>query len=144
MGSLHASNELKNENTEMPIYKDLNIITASDAGRNKSSGRKNLPDLISIFLFLSVLILCFFETFLWLHYKYSFKDSYYSHGYLVPFVSGYLIYLKRDHLKRQTIQPKNMGLLLICISLVCHMGISNCSHPIFPTNIPRFYDTTTK
>ena len=105
----------------MPTHKALSTDLVSNGEQNKSNDWNIFSELFLIFPLLVLFTFCFFDTFLWLHYKYSFKDSYYSHGYLVPFVSGYLVYLKRDHLKRQTLQPKNIGLIIICLSLLSHL-----------------------
>ena len=66
-------------------------------------------------------IFCYYHTFLWLHYKYSYQDSYYSHGYLIPFVSAFLIYKKRHVLKRTEISSSSFGLVIIIPALILHI-----------------------
>lgn len=41
----------------------------------------------------------------------------YSHGYFIPFISVYMIYMIRGRLAEQPIQPANSGLLLIAFGL---------------------------
>ena len=65
-------------------------------------------------------IMCYFSTFQWLNHKYSVTDSYYSHGYLVPFIVIYLIYIKRDQLSRKPIQDP-LGYALIGAALIVHV-----------------------
>lgn len=70
---------------------------------------------------LTSFIACYYSTFGWLHYKYSYVDSYYSHGYMIPFISAYLIYSMRDKLKDISCSGNNLGLSIILFSLVCHI-----------------------
>lgn len=48
-----------------------------------------------------------------LHAKYSEIDSYYSHGYLIPLVSGFIIWHKRDRLKPLRVVPSPPGLWVL-------------------------------
>jgi exosortase len=66
-------------------------------------------------------ILCYLPTFIWLNQKFSGLDSYYSHGYLIPFVTAYLIYLKRNELKAIKPSSSAAGLWLIIAALVIHV-----------------------
>ena len=66
-------------------------------------------------------IVCYYQTFLWLHYKYSQQDSYYSHGYLIPFVSAALIYLGKGKLGTLEKASDSIGLGLIIFALLIHM-----------------------
>ncbi|MBI5150107.1 MAG: exosortase [Candidatus Omnitrophica bacterium] len=66
-------------------------------------------------------ILTYIPTFLWMWDRWFARDSYYSHGILVPFVSGYLIWQMRDELAR--IKPKRspLGMPLIVTGLFIHV-----------------------
>jgi exosortase len=66
-------------------------------------------------------IFCYLPTFFWLNGKFSGQDSYYSHGYLVPFVTAYLIYLKRNELKAIRPSSSAVGLWLIIAALIIHV-----------------------
>jgi len=86
--------------------------------------RKSIPLQKNYFLYvllLTVFILSYYHTFSWLHYKYSLEDSYYSHGYLIPFISAYLIYLKRDKLKAIERSSDIFGLLILIFALLIHI-----------------------
>ncbi len=48
-------------------------------------------------------------------------DSYYSHGFLVPFVSGYLIWLKKEELVQAKKSGSWLGLLLIVTAVLIHI-----------------------
>ncbi len=55
------------------------------------------------------------------------KDGYYSHGYLVPFLAGYIIYLCKDKLTTTNMKPSLWGLpwVIVAVGLV---AISKLSH----------------
>lgn len=56
-----------------------------------------------------------------LHAKYSEIDSYYSHGYLVPLVSGFIIWHKRDRLKPLRGVPSPSGLWVLGGGLLVYL-----------------------
>jgi exosortase len=66
-------------------------------------------------------ILCYFITFQWLIHKYEAQDSYYSHGYLIPFVCAYLIYLKKKEIGQTEISSNPAGLIFILFALAIHV-----------------------
>ena len=71
---------------------------------------------------IAVLFFCTYYTAIeHLLQRFGARDSYYSHGYLVPFVSAYLIWLKRK--KLAAIQPEGSfwGLFLVIIGLFVHI-----------------------
>lgn len=46
------------------------------------------------------------------------KDDNYSHGFLVPFIAGYIAYMRKDSLVSAEVRPTNAGLGVICLGLV--------------------------
>ncbi len=58
-------------------------------------------------------ILTYLPDFVILHAKYSENDSYYSHGYLIPLVSGFVIWHKRNTLKGMRVAPSEAGLWIL-------------------------------
>ncbi|MFH1642297.1 MAG: exosortase/archaeosortase family protein [Nanoarchaeota archaeon] len=78
------------------------------------------------FLSSSILALClvvfiYNTTFIWLYERYTAVDSYYSHGFLIPFVSLLLIWLKRNEFKDYLFKSDRFGLILIIIALTMHV-----------------------
>lgn len=72
-------------------------------------------------LLLTAFALCYYHTFFWLHYKYSQQDSYYSHGYLIPIITIYLIYRKRTELRVINRSSDISGLAIIICALLLHI-----------------------
>ncbi|MRR07829.1 MAG: exosortase A [Deltaproteobacteria bacterium] len=85
-----------------------------------------LLGLVSLGLFLYA----YHETFLWLVERYDNPDSHYSHGYLIPFICGYLVWLKRKELAELPQSSSRMGLALIIGALLVHVA-SVWTHTFF-------------
>ena len=49
------------------------------------------------------------------------NEQEYSHGFLVPFVSGYLVWAKRDLLKATPLRPTSWGLGLMVVALAVYI-----------------------
>ncbi|MDY6964988.1 MAG: exosortase/archaeosortase family protein [Halobacteriota archaeon] len=47
-------------------------------------------------------------------------DPYYSHGFLVPLISGYIIFRKREYLIEIEENPSNIGLIFLTSGLLFH------------------------
>lgn len=77
------------------------------------------------FLFAPIIIvlfvLCYHEVMVWWYVRCSGADSYYSHAFLIPFISGFLIWRKKEELSK--IQPEGSlwGFALILFSVVMNI-----------------------
>ena len=78
--------------------------------------------LIFVTLSLACFIYAFHGTFLWLYERYTNPDSHYSHGFLIPLISGYLIWRKREQLKNTVRTSSKIGLALVILALLIHIG----------------------
>jgi exosortase len=85
------------------------------------SRREFMWSMSLILVGVSLFVYIYRETISWLFERYLAEDTYYSHGFLVPFVSGWLIWLKRQELYAIKITSSRWGLALIVISLVIHL-----------------------
>jgi len=61
------------------------------------------------------------STFLWMFERYMGTDSYYSHGFLVPFVSLFFIYQQKDRLQQVELSTSKVGLVVLLFSLLLHI-----------------------
>ncbi len=58
-----------------------------------------------------------------------YADSDYSHGFLIPFISAYIIWTNREKLSRIKIKPDNLGLLVLIIGLFLYvLGITGAEY----------------
>ena len=76
-----------------------------------------------VFLLASLLLFCitYWKTFIWIWERSSAPDSYYSHAFLIPFVSGYLIWRQRSTLLQDKPESSGLGLVLIMLALGLHL-----------------------
>ena len=65
-------------------------------------------------------LILYSPTFQMFIYDWSHDDNY-SHGFLVPFIVGYLIWTKRDDLRMLTPEPSRIGLPLLCVGLALYV-----------------------
>ena len=76
-------------------------------------------------IFLTILLLlfaiCYYPVLTWMYARYMGADSYYSHGFIIPFVSGFLIWQKREQLKNINMEFSWYGLILIIIAVLIHI-----------------------
>lgn len=61
--------------------------------------------------------LLYWHTFSWLANKWA-QDPDYSHGFLIPLISGYVIWSKKEKLKQIKVRPSNWGLIVLILGLL--------------------------
>lgn len=76
--------------------------------------------LVKLIILTVLVIAAYIPTFDWMIDRWSAKDTYYSHGFLVPFISAFIVWLKRKELSKLTIKPLNSGWLLFISGLLIH------------------------
>lgn len=81
-------------------------------------------------LAMAAFVFAYKDTFLWLYGRYTNPDSHYSHGFLVPLISGWLIWQKRDELRALKTSGSAIGLYLAGLALLIHIG-SVWTHTFF-------------
>ncbi len=69
---------------------------------------------------LAGLLFAFWPTVQWMAERFTGIQSYYSHGWLIPFVVGWLIWQRRERLAQQAGRPSLAGLALLISSLLIH------------------------
>ena len=53
--------------------------------------------------------------------RYMAADSYYSHGFIIPFVSGFFIWLKRKEIREEEAEFSRLGLTIVIIAALVHI-----------------------
>jgi exosortase len=69
---------------------------------------------------LFLVILIYHSTFIWLYQRYIADDTYYSHGFLIPVVTGVLIWFKRSQIINIKWEYNFWGLILVISALAIH------------------------
>ncbi len=83
-----------------------------------TSKTTNIYGLIIIAILIAV---TYKVTFLWMYGRYMSADSYYSHGFLVPFVSLFVIYQQKDRLSQTEQKTSSSGLYILLFALLLHL-----------------------
>ncbi len=81
----------------------------------------NKTILIWVGIIAGLLICTYYEAIGHLLQRFEARDSYYSHGYMVPFISAYLVWRKRKELAELPPQGSLWGLSLIVVGLLVHI-----------------------
>ncbi|OGW91258.1 MAG: hypothetical protein A3D28_00460, partial [Omnitrophica bacterium RIFCSPHIGHO2_02_FULL_63_14] len=63
----------------------------------------------------------FWPTFRWMAERFNAPDSFYSHGWLVPLASAWLVWQRREALSRAALAPSYRGLLLLAPAVALHL-----------------------
>ena len=66
-------------------------------------------------------ILTYIPTILWMVDRWGSRDSYYSHGYLVPFVSAFIVWQMRGKLGKLKAEPSNLGWAFFIGGMAIHL-----------------------
>jgi len=66
-------------------------------------------------------LLIYVPSFLWMWERWFARDSYYSHGILIPFVTAFLIWQKRGILRKIMPESSPWGLRLFFIGIAIHL-----------------------
>jgi exosortase len=90
-----------------------------ETGKKIKLNNNNIYLLVGVIITLVILIYRY--TFIWLYERYISADTYYSHGFLVPLVSGFLIWLKRKQFKNINFNYSFLGLMMIVSALIIHL-----------------------
>ncbi|MFH1996482.1 MAG: exosortase/archaeosortase family protein [Candidatus Omnitrophota bacterium] len=76
---------------------------------------------IEIAVIVALLCLVFKPVYGALVYRFTMQDSYYSHGFLIPLISGYLVFKKRDVLRTTEPGSGKAGLIILAAGLIMHV-----------------------
>ena len=80
-----------------------------------------IPTTARLVLIAGLLVGTYWWTFQWMVARWEAPGSYYSHGWLVPLVSGYILWTKRRELKSIRPQASAGGLVLFAGALLLHL-----------------------
>jgi len=64
---------------------------------------------------------CHAETFEWMYIRFTGPDTYYSHGFLVPIISGFFIWRRRSIFRVENFEVSYTGLALMLAGCVIHL-----------------------
>jgi len=77
-------------------------------------------DLIKLIALSGLTLVAYIPTFIWMVDRWSVKDTYYSHGFLVPFISLFIVWTKREKLAALKLSPTSWGWVFFGVGILIH------------------------
>ncbi len=77
-------------------------------------------DIIKLTVLSVLTLVAYIPTFIWMVDRWSVKDTYYSHGFLVPFISLFIAWTKRNELAKLELKPSALGWLFFGAGIFIH------------------------
>jgi exosortase len=77
---------------------------------------------LKIALISILIILTYYQTFIWMEDRWRSASSYYSHGYLVPFITVFLIWRSRSCFQETTFSSSTLGIVLFSTGAFIHIA----------------------
>ena len=81
-------------------------------------------DYLKLFSLIPLLAYAYYPTFVWMVERWSARDSYYGHGFLIPVVTLYWIYKKRQALAALPAEFHPAGLGFLFLGVLMHVASS--------------------
>lgn len=103
----------------------LSILSKNSLEHMKANRPKNRVNpstsYIQLVIIAGVFFLLFHQTIIKLVKDWSIDDNF-SHGFLIPVISAYLIWHRRKDLTKQAFGPSNWGLLVVIAGMMLHIA----------------------
>jgi exosortase len=77
-------------------------------------------DLIKAIILVVLVLVTYIPTFIWMVDRWTVADTYYSHGFLIPLISAFIVWLKRKELVKLKTQPIHLGWLFFGTGIAIH------------------------
>lgn len=116
---MHSTIGIK-ESSNREIEKNFKLLTSAISFKQVFIS-KDLNVKIQAGILGLLFLILYFPIFPMLVYDWE-HDPNYSHGFLIPLVSGYLVWRRRNQLAAQKVNPSNWGLLVIVFGLIMYVA----------------------
>src|SRR3989338_8864754 len=78
-------------------------------------------NIIKFLICVAILLIAYLPTINWMIERWNAEESYYSHGFLIPLISIFLVWQKKDKLAEAKISSDARGIWLIAAGLLAHI-----------------------
>lgn len=84
--------------------------------------KRRMEEYIGWFILSLLLVFMYLSTFRWMYGRFTAEDTYYSHGFLIPFVCGFFVWQRRDEFIERQNDYSWTGFFFIVVALLIHFG----------------------
>ena len=77
-------------------------------------------DTVKMSILSALTLTAYIPTFIWMVERWRERDTYYSHGFLVPLICVFIAWSKRERLKKIAVEPANIGWAFFIIGMAIH------------------------
>lgn len=81
----------------------------------------NRNNLLKFVVSTALLLAAYIPTFIWMWDRWMAKESYYGHGILIPLVSLYFVWQRRELLRKAKVSSQMKGLFIVALGLFVHI-----------------------
>jgi exosortase A len=99
--------------------------------------REKMTNFVSVAIFLSAFVFLYWQTLYGMAVDW-YIDENYSHGFLIPLISGYLVWQRRYTIKSVATSPSNLGLFMVIVGLVIYL-IGNVAGESFTMRVSLLF-----
>jgi exosortase len=83
--------------------------------------RKNILKVIRPIAVIILVIFTYLPTLIWMWERWFAPETYYGHGILIPFISLYIIWQRRQMLKDARVSSEKSGFIIVIVGLFVHI-----------------------
>jgi len=80
--------------------------------------------LLKFALSFALVLVAYLPTLRWFYDRWTYPDSYYGHGFLIPLVSLFIVWQRRHALKEAKLSTNLSGLIIVAVCLFAHLAAS--------------------
>lgn len=99
--------------------------------------REELNSFVAVAIFLAAFVFLYWQTLYGMAVDW-YIDENYSHGFLIPLISGYLVWQRRHTIKSVATSPSNLGLFIVIVGLVIYL-IGNVAGESFTMRVSLLF-----
>jgi exosortase A len=99
--------------------------------------REEFNGFVSVAIFLSAFVFLYWQTLYGMAVDW-YIDENYSHGFLIPLISGYLVWERRHTIKSVATSPSNLGSFIVIVGLVIYL-IGNVAGESFTMRVSLLF-----
>lgn len=83
--------------------------------------KDNVKTLLKFLSCMALLCVAYIPTIVWMVDRWMAKESYYGHGFLIPIISLYIIWQRKDVLRKIKLSSAAAGIWIIITGLLIHI-----------------------